>query len=171
MSTIPKHERAPRKVKKQSQSHPTIAESHVVVTGGMDPSAPFFERAIQHDINHVEGLGNVAEKLDWIGDAIARLSHDDTNVGVAVCQNQYGGPVKLTLAENDNDDTMGRFVTALERIADSVAKLAGLTRPRLESWHEQDEYEPRYKAVACDGGAPGPKIADAVTAGKAEAAK
>jgi len=47
----------------------------------------------------------------------------------------------------------------LERIADSVAKLAGLTRPRLESWHEQDAYEPRYKDAACDGGAPGPKQA------------
>jgi hypothetical protein len=52
---------------------------------------------------------------------------------------------------------MDRLVTAFERIADSVAKLAGLTRPRLESWHEQDQYEPRSKNIAVDGGAPGPK--------------
>lgn len=39
-------------------------------------------------------------------------------------------PVKVTLAENINDDTMDRFVTALERIADSLARLAGLNRPR-----------------------------------------
>jgi hypothetical protein len=52
---------------------------------------------------------------------------------------------------------MGRWVTAIERIADAVAKLAGLSRPRLESWHEQDEYEPRHKDIAVEGGAPGPK--------------
>ena len=52
---------------------------------------------------------------------------------------------------------MDRLVTAVERIADSIAKLAGLSRPRLESWHEQDEYEPRYKDIAVDSGAPGPK--------------
>ena len=52
---------------------------------------------------------------------------------------------------------MGRLVAAFERIADSVAKLAGLNRPRLESWHEQCEYEPRYKDIACDGGAAGPE--------------
>lgn len=64
------------------------------------------------------------------------------------------------------------MVTAFERIADSVARLAGLPRPRLESWHEQDVYEPRYKDVSVDGGAPGPKastrIADVMTAGGAE---
>lgn len=65
-------------------------------------------------------------------------------------------PVKITLADDDYSDTMGRLVDAFERIADSVAKLAGLNRPRLESWHEQDAYEPRYKATAADGGAPGP---------------
>ena len=35
---------------------------------------------------------------------------------------------------------MDRFITAVERIADSLARLAGLSRPRLEAWHEQDEY-------------------------------
>lgn len=66
-------------------------------------------------------------------------------------------PIKITLADNVEEDTIDRLVTAFERIADSVAMLAGLNRPRLESWHEQCEYEPRYKDVACDGGAPGPE--------------
>ena len=104
-------------------------------------------------------MDGIEGSLDNLVSAVARLTHDDHTVGLALCQHQYGAPIKLTLAENDNDDTMGRFVTALERIADSVAKLAGLTRPRLESWHEQEEYEPRYKDVACDGGGPGPKQA------------
>lgn len=69
-------------------------------------------------------------------------------------------PVKLTLADNDEHDTMDRLVAAIERIADSLAKLAGLSRPRLERWYEQEEYEPRHKSIACDGGAPGPAATD-----------
>jgi hypothetical protein len=107
----------------------------------------------------VSGLADVATHLDWIGDAVARLTHDDHSVGVSVCQNRYGGPIQITPTDEDGNSTMDRLVTAMERIADSVAKLAGLTRPRLESWHEQDEYEPRYKDIAVDGGAPGPKTA------------
>jgi hypothetical protein len=105
-------------------------------------------------------LGDVAANLDWIGDAVARLTKDGTTVGLAVCQNRYGGPVQITTTDEDGNSTMDRLVTAFERIADSVAKLAGLARPRLESWHEQDAYEPRHKDIACDGGAPGPKTND-----------
>jgi hypothetical protein len=141
MTVIPKQERIARKgVKKQPQ--PAPQQTPLVLTGPPDPDAPWHQgRSIQHDINHVAGLGAVATHLDWIGDAVARLTSD---------------PVKITLADNDYGDTMDRLITAFERIADSVAKLAGLNRPRLESWHEQDEYAPRYKDVACDGGAPGP---------------
>lgn len=132
-----------------------------VVVSGPDVPGHMHTPSMQHDINHVAGLGDVATHLDWIGDAIARLTSDDTTVGLALCQNRYGGPIKLTLSDNDEEDTMDRLVTAFERIADSVARLAGLSRPRLERWYEQDEYTPRYKDIACDGGAPGPKQAEA----------
>jgi len=98
------------------------------------------------------------KSLDWIARGLEKLATGKPSMGL------YTGdgclPVKVTLAENINDDTMDRFVTAVERIADSLARLAGLNRPRLESWHEQEEYEPRYKSIACDGGSPGPKQAD-----------
>jgi hypothetical protein len=109
---------------------------------------------MQHDINYVSGLGGIEESLDWIARGLDKLTSDEHDISLST---GYGtDPVKLTLAENDYDDTMDRVVTAIERIADSLARLAGLNRPRLESWHEQEDYTPRYKASACDGGAPGP---------------
>jgi len=145
-----KGSKAPTKKKEQ----PAAATHNVVVTG---PDIEGRRPSMQHDINHVAGLAGVEESLDWIARGISKLTSDDSSVGLALCQNLYGKPVQLTLSSNDYDDTMGRLVTALERIADSVSKLAGLTRPRLESWHEQDEYEPRYKDIAVDGGAAGPR--------------
>jgi hypothetical protein len=153
--SFPKHEPKKTKTKKPTQPQTQPQPSTVVLTGpeSSHPPAP----SMQHDINHVAGLGEVATHLDWIGDAVARLTHDGNTVGLAVCQNTYGGPVQITTTDEDGNSTMDRLVTAFERIADSVARLAGLTRPRLESWHEQDEYTPRYKDIACDGGVPGPK--------------
>jgi hypothetical protein len=98
----------------------------------------------------VAGLGGIEQSLDVLAEVMG--SPKSLNVFTG-----YDSTLRLTLAENDYDDTMGRVVTAFERIADSIAKLAGLSRPRLESWHEQEEYEPRGKSTACDGGAPGPK--------------
>lgn len=150
--TVPKHEATKKREKKPAQPQQPNA---VVVTGpdsGYRPSP-----SMQHDINHVAGLADVEESLDWIARGISQLTSEERTVGLSLGQGSHTDPVKLTLADNDYDDTMGRLVTAFERIADSVAKLAGLNRPRLESWHEQDEYVPRYKEIACDGGAPGPK--------------
>ncbi len=168
MSTIPKHERPAQRKAKKPQQPPAENITKVVVAG---PDAnDFHSPSMQHDINYVKGLSDVEASLDWIAKGIARLTSDDDSVGVSLGQNRYSGPVKLTLADNDDDDAMDRFVSAVERIADSLAKLAGLSRPRLERWHEQDEYDPRYKDTACDGGAPGPKSAqsapDAVIANK-----
>jgi hypothetical protein len=112
---------------------------------------------MQHEINHVAGLDGVEQSLDWIAQGVSALTSDDTTVGVSIGQNRYSGPVQIALAANDSDDTMDRLVTALERIADAVAKLAGLSRPRLETWQEQGGYVPRFKDIAVDGGAPGPK--------------
>jgi hypothetical protein len=157
VSKIPKHEQAQRKVRKPKQP-PAETTTKTVVTG---PLSEYTGKhgSMQHDINHVAGLDGIEGSLDNLVNAVARLVHDDHSVGVSVGQNRFSGPVRITLADDDYTDTMDRFVTALERIADSVAKLAGLSRPRLESWHEQDEYEPRHKSTACDGGAPGPKQA------------
>jgi hypothetical protein len=110
---------------------------------------------MQHDINHVAGLAGVEESLDWIAKGINRLTSDGQDFSLSTASN--ANPVKITLSDNDENDTMSDLVTALQRIADSVAKLAGLNRPRLESWHEQDEYVPRYRDSACDGGVPEPK--------------
>jgi hypothetical protein len=142
-----------RKSKKQSQPQPETQP--LVVTGptvpnGIYPSTP----GIQHDINHVQGLAGIEASLDGLASAVYRITSD---AGISLSTVHGADPVKITLADDDYSDTMGRLLTAFERIADSIAKLAGLNRPRLESWHEQDEYEPRYKDVACDGGAPGPK--------------
>ena len=126
---------------------------NVVVTG---PDAPGFTHSqnLQHDINYVSGLIDVRDSLDSIAQGLRRLTSDEHNVHITT---GYGtSPVKLTLADNDEEDAMDRFLSAFERIADSLAKLAGLSRPRLERWYEQEEYEPRYKNIACDGGVPGP---------------
>lgn len=155
MGTYLKHKDGqPAKKRQSKQTAQPQPPSTVVLTG---PEQHLSSPSMQHDINHVEGMGDVATHLDWIGDAVARLTHDGNSVGVAVCQNRYGGPIQITPTDEDGNGTMDRLVTALERIADSVARLAGLNRPRLESWHEQNEYVPRYKETACDGGAPGPK--------------
>jgi len=145
---FPKHEngKAPRKGKKQPQV-PEPSQP-VVVMGPQENGA-----SIQHDINHVAGMSGIETSLDWIARGIAALTSDD---GAVSLTSGRCVPLKITLAENDDEDTMDRLVTAFERIADSVSKLAGLNRPRLESWHEQDVYTPRYKEIAVDGGKPGP---------------
>src|SRR4051794_16696983 len=122
---------------------------NVVVTG---PDVPQYtpSPAVQHEINYVSGLGGIEQALDAMTAGINRLTDIRLSTGFDAA------PVKVTLADNDEDDAMGRLLTAIERIADSLAKVAGLSRPRLEQWHEQCEYEPRYKDIACDGGAPGP---------------
>jgi len=153
MGTYLKHKdgKGPSKPKKQTVTEPV----KVVLTGpesGYPPSP-----SLQHDINHVAGMDSIEESLDWIAKGVSRLTSDDFNVNLSLGQGRNTNPVQITLRGNDYDDTLERLVTAVERIADSVAKLAGLSRPRLESWHEQVEYEPRYKDTACDGGAPGPK--------------
>jgi hypothetical protein len=155
MGTYLKHKDGQPRKKRESKQPPQPQQPNTVVLVGPESGYPP-SPSLQHDV-YVAGLDGIEGSLDNLVGAVARLTHDDHHVGVAVCQNRYGGPVKLTLADNDDDDTMNDLVTALQRIADAVAKLAGLSRPRLESWHEQDTYEPRYKDTACDGGAPGPK--------------
>jgi hypothetical protein len=151
--SFPKHgATGPRKGKKQQPAPQT--QQPLVLTGptvptGIYPSTP----SIQHDINHVAGLAGIEESLDVLGAAVRRLTGDD---GISLSTSYGALPVKITLADDDYSDTMGRLITAFERIADSIAKLAGLNRPRLECWHEQDQYEPRYRDCAADGGAPGP---------------
>jgi hypothetical protein len=143
---------APRKgTKKQPQSQP---EQQPLVVTGPPHAHPYGTPSIQHDINHVQGLSGIEESLDCLVSAVNRITSDDFDLSLST--GRATNPVKITLADDDYSDTMGRLVTAFERIADSVAKLAGLSRPRLESWHEQDAYEPRYKDVAVDGGVPGP---------------
>jgi hypothetical protein len=160
MSVIPKHEdgQKPKKSKKQSAKSVPEQPNTVLLTGPDSWRSPT-PSAMQHEVNYVGGLADLQESLDWIGRGINRLTNDECAATLSLGQGSNTNPIKLTLSENDYDDTMGRLVAAFERIADSVAKLAGLTRPRLESWHEQDEYEPRHKDIAVDGGAPGPKDA------------
>ena len=123
--------------KRESKKPAEPQQPNTVVLVGPESGYPT-SPSMQHDVNYVAGLEGIEGSLDNLAGAVARLTHDDHTVGVSSCQNRYGGPVKLTLADNDEDDTMGDSVTALQRIADSVARLAGLSRPRLESWHEQD---------------------------------
>jgi hypothetical protein len=155
MTEIPKHERKKRRTK-PPQPQPATQTPQLVITGPVPPSGIYPSTpSIQHEINHVAGLAGIEQSLDCLVSAVARLTSDEHNIGLCTSEGTY--PVKITLGENIHDDTLDRLITAFERIADSVAKLAGFTRPRLESWHEQEEYTPRFKDVACDGGAPGPK--------------
>ena len=149
-----------RQPKKREPKVVKPADAVKVVVSGPDDSSMHHTPSMQHDINYLRGMDGIEGSLDWIARGLEKLTSDNHTVGLVHGQNRYSSPVQITLASNDadNDDTMDRLVTAFERIADSVAKLAGLSRPRLESWHEQDEYEPRYKAIAVDGGAPGPKV-------------
>ena len=153
MALIPKHEvttPAPRKGNKKPPQ-PAVA----AVAAAPDPNLGLGDVAVA--LNRIAGLyANHQRRMDMgeNGLSISTSSFDDP---VKVQLESGDNPVKLTFADNIEDDAMDRLITAFERIADSIAKLAGLNRPRLESWHEQDEYEPRYKGVACDGGAPGPK--------------
>ena len=126
----------------------------VVLTG---PATDYGKPSMQHDINHVAGLGDVEASLDWIAEGVGRLTNDNSGVNLSLSTGYKSAPVQIALTDTDGEDIAERFVTAVERIADAVAKIAGLSRPRLESWHEQVEYEPRYKDIAVDGGAPGPK--------------
>jgi hypothetical protein len=97
---------------------------------------------MQHDINHVAGLADIQDSLDWIAKGIGRLTSDEFTLSLG--HTNHTNPVHITLAPNDDgDDTLERLVTAFERVADSVAKLAGLSRPRLEPWHDA----PGHKAA------------------------
>lgn len=146
------------KTAKKKAAQPATPEQpvRVEVTG---PNVPQYTPtpSMQHEINHVAGMDGVEQSLDWIARGISNLTSDERSISLTSGYNV--DPIKLTLVHDDydTDDTMSRLVTAFERIADSVSRLAGLNRPRLEAWHEQDEYEPRNKSIACDGGAPGPK--------------
>lgn len=143
----------PKKAKKQS-AVPEAKDSTVIVKGPGDLTEP----ALQHDINHVQGLDGVEQSLDLIAQALSRLTNEDYVVPLSLAQGHHIHPVKITFADDKYGDTMSRLLSAVERIADALARLAGLSRPRLEQWYEQEEYEPRYKTIAADGGAPGPKV-------------
>lgn len=164
MPPIPQHEPS-KKTKAVKKTRLTVADmphltdeaTKVAVTGPMGDHG--HHRSIQHEINHIAGMDGIEGSLDNLVSVVKRLTLDDHHVGVTLSQNQYGSPVKLSLCDSDGFDFTDRLVDAVERIADSIARLAGLARPRLESWHEQDMYEPRFKDIAVDGGAPGPKTA------------
>jgi hypothetical protein len=79
----------------------------------------------------VSGLKGIEDSLDCLTQAVYRITSDETDFSLST--GVQTEPVKLTLVESDYSDMTDRLVTALERIADSVAKLAGLNRPRLES--------------------------------------
>jgi hypothetical protein len=153
-----------KKKRETKKANHTLTPERVVVTGpdtGHMPSS-----SMQHDINHVAGLDGVEQSLDWIARSLSHLTSDEHAVSLSVGQGSNTNPIKLTLSDNDYEDTMDRLVTSFERIADSVAMLAGFSRPRLEHWHEQAEYTPQYRDSACDGGTPGPKVACELEEGK-----
>jgi hypothetical protein len=155
MATYLKHKEGQPARKRQPKQSTQPQPSTTVVLSGPDGSQP--SPSIQHNIKHLAGLAGIEESLDWIAQGISTLTSGERAVSLSIGRGEDAYPVKVTLAGNDYDDSLDRLTTALERIADSVAKFAGLTRPRLEHWHEQEEYTPRFRGSACDGGAPGPK--------------
>jgi hypothetical protein len=75
-----------------------------VIVTGPDVPGHISSPSMQHDINYVKGLSEVEASLDWIARGISKLTSDDDTVGVVLGQNRYCGPVKLTLADNDEED-------------------------------------------------------------------
>ena len=148
-----KHSGSNGKGKRAKAAKVEAGPSRMVLTGPSADEWPL-PRSLQHSINHVGGLADIEDSLDWIARGLSKLTDDEHYVHLST---EGTHPIRITLAPDDYEDVMERFVTAVERIADSVAKLAGFSRPRLEHWYEQDEYTPRYKDIAADGGAPGPK--------------
>lgn len=140
---------------KRAKAAKAKSEPVNVVLTGPDDSKVLRTPSMQHDVNYVRGLDGIEESLDWIARGLEKLATGEPSLGLYTGDGCF--PVKVTLAENINDDTMDRFVTAVERIADSLGRIAGLNRPRLEMWHDQSTYTPRYKELDVDGGAPGPK--------------
>lgn len=135
-NNFPKHEtgKAPRKGKKQPQA--SAPSQPVVLTGPSETGT-----SIQHDLNHVEGLSGIESSLDWIAKGIAAITSDD---GAISLTSGRCVPIKITLAANDEEDTLADLVHAFQRIADSLAKLAGLDRPPLEpEWSRQAEIPAR----------------------------
>ena len=151
-----KHSSNGSKGKQRSAKKPEAEQALKVLVTGPDVSGYTPTPSMQHDINHVAGLADIEASLDWIAKGISKLTSDEHCVQLSTGYATH--PLKITLALSDYDDAMDRVILAVERIADALAKLAGLSRPRLERWYEQDEYEPLGKDTACDGGAPGPKI-------------
>lgn len=119
----PKQQAKKRETKKAKE---TLMPAHVVVAGPDNPSC-MRSPSMQHEINYVAGLGGVEQSLDWIARSLDHLTSDEHAVSVSLGQGCNTDPIKLTLSDNDYEDTMGRLVTAFERIADSVAKLAGFS--------------------------------------------
>src|SRR5690349_16882591 len=113
-----KGRQAPKPKKQESPEPSTVA-----LTG---PES----RSMQHEVNYVQGIDGVEVALDGIANGIGRLTNEDFPVHLILAQGSNTNPVQITLKSNDYDDTMDRLVTALERIADSIARLAGLSRPR-----------------------------------------
>ena len=110
--------------RKQTKPQPPSAPVKVVLTG---PDAP---GSLQHDINHVAGLAGIEQSLDWIARGLERITNDGTSI--SLCTARGTVPLKIALAENDEDDALADLTHAFQRIADSLAKLAGLNRPPLE---------------------------------------
>jgi len=133
--TIPKHEATARRKKKPPQPPQAPDATTVVVTGPPNPDAPFHaERPMQHEINRVAGLSGIEGALDELAGVVSgyvnRAASDDHN-SLAVFTGPEGSgynPVLLAF----QGDTTDRIATALERIADALAKTAGLNLPSLE---------------------------------------
>ena len=137
--TIAKHEvvKAPRKgTTKQPQPQPP--QQPVIVTGP-GKEYPHSTPSIQHDINHVAGLAGIEESLDALTSAVSRITGADQAIGLTT---GHGiDPVKITLVDDIYEDgPLATLTQAVARIADSLAKIAGLNRPRLERWNESSKW-------------------------------
>src|ERR1700675_2435497 len=127
-----KHNEGKQRKKPESKKPQQPQQPNTVVLVGPDSGYPP-SPSLQHDINHVAGLDGVEASLDWIAHGLGNLGNDEHTIHLSVGQGSNTNPIQLTLANNDYDATIDLLFTAFERIADSVAKLAGLNRPRLES--------------------------------------
>ena len=125
---FPKHDAGQTKAckRKPQPAHAPIAPETTVVLRG--PQQGTFDNpgSMQHDINHVAGMSGIEESLDSIASGLYRITSDDHAISIS-----SGGcvPVKITFSDHDGDTDL---TYAIQRIADSLAKLAGLNLTPLE---------------------------------------
>ena len=104
MTAVIKHERQPKRTKTPKRAEEQ--QSMKVGVSGPDVPGHAPNPSLQHDINHVAGLGDIEESLDWIARGIGKLTSDEHTITLNLSTGYRTDPIRVTLEPNDYDDTL-----------------------------------------------------------------